>query len=159
MGEPHTTPADTEQRQDANEVVAALSRLLKGIDDYSKYMQAHYGVSGPQLWVLWELKDNGPVRIGQVARRMYLHPSTLTAIADRLEERGLIARSRDKQDHRVVHLTITDEGRRLAKSCPEPVRYRFTQVLTALPTSDLAALERALTSLCSVLNGSAPDAP
>jgi DNA-binding MarR family transcriptional regulator len=39
-------------------------------------------------------------------------------MVDRLEERGLIERSRDESDRRKVLATITDEGRRLVSAVP-----------------------------------------
>ncbi|MDX2482288.1 MAG: MarR family transcriptional regulator [Pseudodonghicola sp.] len=56
---------------------------------------------------------NEPKRMGALADEMHVLPSTLTAIADRLEGAGLIRRQRDPDDRRAWLLGITDKGRAL----------------------------------------------
>lgn len=45
-----------------------------------------------------------------LGRALNMLPSTLTRVVDRLVERGLIERLRDRQDRRIVHLEATEEG-------------------------------------------------
>lgn len=53
--------------------------------------------------------------IGDLADRMRLAQNTLTELADRSEEAGLVVRTTSSSDGRVVYLTLTGEGeRRLA---------------------------------------------
>lgn len=47
-----------------------------------------------------------------------LAPPSMTRLVDRLEERGLIARSRDAEDRRKVLVTLTAEGRQLIGAIP-----------------------------------------
>lgn len=57
------------------------------------------------------VKLDRPRRMGDLAKVMNALPSSLTAIADGLEERGLIMRMRDPDDRRAWLLSLTDEGR------------------------------------------------
>ena len=50
----------------------------------------------------------------ELAERLYLDPSNLTALVDRLEALGLVERQADPDDRRVKRLVITDKGTRLS---------------------------------------------
>lgn len=51
-----------------------------------------------------------PRRMGELAADMQVLPSTLTAIADELEGKGLVRRERDPDDRRAWRLCLTDDG-------------------------------------------------
>ena len=53
---------------------------------------------------------------------MYLHPSTITGVIDRLEKKRYVARIRDQVDRRVIYVQLTAEGKRLAKRAPNPAQ-------------------------------------
>jgi len=83
------------------------------------------GLTYPQylvMLVLWE-KD-GPM-VSELGERLYLDSGTLTPLLKRLEAAGFIARVRDTQDERRVHITLTAAGRKLkarAQKIPGCVR-------------------------------------
>ena len=59
-----------------------------------------------------------PRSLSQLGSDLALAPPSMTRLVDRLEARGLIARSRDDTDRRKVVATLTDEGRRLVSAIP-----------------------------------------
>lgn len=59
-----------------------------------------------------------PQSLSQLGSDLALAPPSMTRLVDRLEARGLIARSRDDTDRRKVVATLTDEGRRLVSAIP-----------------------------------------
>jgi DNA-binding MarR family transcriptional regulator len=73
----------------------------------------------PQSIALRKLLD-GPLPMGTVADVLSCDASTLTGIADRLEERHLIQRQIDPSDRRVKLLALTDTGRALVQSIDGP---------------------------------------
>ncbi|TCL01363.1 MarR family transcriptional regulator [Shimia isoporae] len=52
-----------------------------------------------------------PRRMGELAKWMGALPSSVTAMADSLADRGLLVRQRDPQDGRAWQLALTDSGR------------------------------------------------
>jgi DNA-binding MarR family transcriptional regulator len=56
----------------------------------------------------------------------------ITRLLDRLEKRGLVARSREQKDRRVVQACITNAGLKLLKGLDKPIaemhRKQFSQV-------------------------------
>jgi MarR family transcriptional regulator, organic hydroperoxide resistance regulator len=96
----------------------AMTKLYKPLLD-------ELGLTYPQylvMLVLWE-KD-GPM-VSELGERLYLDSGTLTPLLKRLEAAGFIARVRDMQDERRVHITLTAAGRKLkakAQKIPGCVR-------------------------------------
>ena len=66
--------------------------------------------------VLWE-GDGIPV--GELGRRLYLDNGTLTPLLKKLESAGYLTRSRDKDDERVVTVTLTESGRALKEKAKD----------------------------------------
>ncbi len=68
------------------------------------------GLTYPQylvMAVLWE-KDDQPV--GEIGEKLLLESSTLTPLLKRLETAGLVRRTRDREDERVVRIQLTSKG-------------------------------------------------
>ena len=66
--------------------------------------------------VLWE-EDGIPV--GELGRRLYLDNGTLTPLLKKLEAAGYLTRLRDRDDERVVTVSLTDKGRALREQAKE----------------------------------------
>lgn len=72
------------------------------------------GITYPQYLVVVALESRGPRSVGQLGDDLLLDSGTLSPLLRRLEERDLVARSRDAADERVVTVGLTESGRRLA---------------------------------------------
>lgn len=74
------------------------------------------------MMVMWEKKE---VRVKDLGEVLYLDSGTLTPLLKRLEQKGLISRSRYQEDERALCVRITEEGEKLretAKSVPVGMR-------------------------------------
>ena len=68
-------------------------------------------------WViLIGLRDGAVASCADIARHMNHDTGATTRLIDQLEERGLLVRTRSKHDRRVIHLTLTQEGRTTTKA-------------------------------------------
>ncbi|HKQ33230.1 MAG TPA: MarR family transcriptional regulator [Thermodesulfobacteriota bacterium] len=63
------------------------------------------------LFINYTRKD--AITIGNVARYLTCTPATASGVIDSLEKKNLIFRSRDPEDRRKVHITLTPEGERV----------------------------------------------
>jgi MarR family transcriptional regulator for hemolysin len=71
---------------------------------------AHHGGS-LQQWVLLRILSEEPqVSPRELAERMYISAPTVTHHLDRLETGGLLTRTRDTGDRRVVRVDLTPDG-------------------------------------------------
>ncbi|MDR7124138.1 MarR family transcriptional regulator [Pseudotabrizicola sp. 4114] len=71
------------------------------------------GLTYPQYLVLTALWTEDKQTVGALGRQVQLESNTLTPLLKRLEERGLITRTRSETDERQVNITLTDAGRAL----------------------------------------------
>ncbi len=126
-------------------VVRAYGPVLKRLGlTYAQYLV---------MLVLWERDDRGdtPAAVGELGRALALDSGTLTPLLKRLEARGLVRRTRDEVDERVVRATLTQAGRALAAPAAEvPV-----ELLQAWPgdTETLSTLRTHVAGFVSALRG------
>lgn len=123
-----------------SDVATRLLQILKAMDDFSKYLQSQHQLSGPQLWALWEVREAPNMTMSELASRMFLHPSTISGIVDRLVRRQLMTRVEDPQDRRAFRLNLTAEGEQLLRRAPKPVRRRLIESLRETPDDVLLSL-------------------
>ena len=81
---------------------------------------------------------------GEIAGRMITRDPDVTRLLDRLEKRGLIARSRESRDRRMVLTRITAEGLRALGELDEPIQDMHREQLGHLGRNRLGALSELL---------------
>jgi DNA-binding MarR family transcriptional regulator len=104
------TPAPAEPAEPAE--LAADIRLLVGRLARRLRQAATAGLTPSQLSALASVDRHGPLQLGDLARVESVAPPTLTRAVARLEDQGLVRRSADPADGRVVLVTVTAAGRR-----------------------------------------------
>ena len=108
------------------ETIQSLRRISKAIQNYSQEVSKKFGITGPQLWTLKTLAVDGNLSLGELSKKMYLHPSTVSGVVDRLEKKGFVRRDRAQEDRRVVTVHLTPKGKKLVKKTPNPFRRKVT---------------------------------
>lgn len=83
---------------------------------------------------------------GEVAARMISRDPDITRLLDRLEKRGLIARSRQQRDRRMVLARITEDGLALLERLDEPMQEVHRRQLGHLGRKLLRELTSLLTA-------------
>ena len=76
----------------------------------------------------------------EIAERMINRDPDITRLVDRLERRGLVARSREGRDRRVITTRITAAGLKLLESLDRPVEQFNRQLLGPLGEPTLRTL-------------------
>jgi DNA-binding MarR family transcriptional regulator len=88
---------------------------------------------------------------GEVANRMITRDPDITRLLDRLEKHGLISRSREAKDRRMVLTRITPEGLALLARLDRPVQEAHRKQLGHLGAERLRALAELLSACRSRL--------
>ncbi|WP_169747768.1 MarR family winged helix-turn-helix transcriptional regulator [Demequina subtropica] len=117
----------------------ASSRALLGIVARS-LAPALTEVTVPQFRVLVVLSQSGPLRMGDLAERIGIHPSTLTRTVERLEHGGWIVRTPVPDNRREVRSSLTEAGQALVATVTERRVAMIAEVLEGMTTDERAAL-------------------
>jgi DNA-binding MarR family transcriptional regulator len=96
------------------EAGAMLRRLMLDFENDDDFVIGTTGVSFCHLLALRSLCSPGPMSVGDVGRRLCANSSSTTRVIDHLERNGLVQRQRHATDRRMITLSITPAGRRIA---------------------------------------------
>jgi DNA-binding MarR family transcriptional regulator len=89
--------------------------------------------------------------LSRLAKYILVKPSTVTGIIDRLEEKGLVSRERSSLDRRVINITLTESGRRLAVEAPPPIPQSIVEALQKLTPKEREKIVSSLATLVAML--------
>ncbi|WP_436535207.1 MarR family winged helix-turn-helix transcriptional regulator [Actinoplanes sp. HUAS TT8] len=96
---------------------------------------AEHDLTPAQSQLLCTIKDE-PRRMVDLAAQLGMAKPALSQLIDRIESRGLVRRTTDGQDRRVVMIHATPEGQKIGRALYEDVDARLPDVLAALSSAD-----------------------
>jgi DNA-binding MarR family transcriptional regulator len=134
------------------DIVESIRRLVRAEYLDSQKMSKQYGLTGPQSLVLRMLIKKGSLSSADLSRQMYVTPSNITGIIDRLEKKGLVERIRKPGDRRVALITLTQSGQELGKTIPDPIEKKFVNQLADLETDHLQILAMAMNQILNLID-------
>jgi len=114
-----------------------------------------YVINPAQWGVILELSTRDGHTIGTLAQRLGVDGPAITNLVKRLEQSGLVRRTRSREDERVVEVSLTPEGRDLHHSL-DPLVEAFQDKL--LPADQQRQLIDHLQHLIAGVSVVAPDA-
>lgn len=137
--------------------VLEFMRLLWAVDHglhtLSKRMESRLGVTAPQRFVLRLVGRFPDSAAGHIAALLSIHPSTLTGVLKRLEQRKLLERLEDVEDRRRTLLRLTDAGRRLdATRGPGTVESALRRALGRFEPAQLETARQVLIAIAEELD-------
>ncbi len=96
------------------EFIAAIRASQTATDAFDHAVADYVGLDRTAYRCLDILDQEGPMTAGGLAERARLSPGAMTALLDRLEQRGFTRRTRDTKDRRRVLVEVTPQLRRMA---------------------------------------------
>jgi DNA-binding MarR family transcriptional regulator len=136
------------------EIAGAVRRLYRAVyQDYSKTIYK-YDITGSQSSVLRLLFHNGPLSSADLSRKLYVKPSNITGIIDRLEKKTLVERIRKKDDRRVVLINLTEAGSELSRVLPDPIEEKLISGLGHLEEDELEQISKIMMQVLNIINKS-----
>lgn len=67
-------------------------------------------ISTAEIYIIECIGPHGAERMRDIAQQLGVTLATLTVACDKLEQKGLVARHRDMNDKRTVHISLTEKG-------------------------------------------------
>lgn len=144
------TETDAQQAYDLR-ILRALRRITRAVALHSRQLSACSRITGPQLVCLRTIIDKGPLTATAISREVHVSASTVVGILDRLEDKSLITRERGRADRRIVFVTATEAGRKLAEETPSPLQQKLAEALQALPELEQATITLSLEKVVDLI--------
>jgi DNA-binding MarR family transcriptional regulator len=122
----------------------ALLNLLRIGDQLDNRLERLFRLHGLtlsrfNLLRILELAER-PLTCGEMSARMLQVVPAITSLVDHLEHQGLVVRERSVEDRRVVHVRITDQGKRLAAETMKPVEELEQRLMKEMKRNELKML-------------------
>lgn len=131
--------------------VYAASRLI--IREYQPYLD-RLGITYPQYLVLMILWEEDRMPVNDIAKKLLLNTNTVTPLLKRMEQQGMINRTRSKEDERKVIVQLTEKGVLLQEQAVLIPETLASQLLEGdLNIHDLIRLKNSLDLLIQSLGG------
>lgn len=131
-------------------VIGRMSRLTRAIERRLQDVFDRHGIEAWEYDVLAALRRTGApyeLTAGDLLAALMITSGAVTNRIDRMEARGLVRRTRDDADRRVVRVRLTDAGFRLVERVLPDHLANERALLGALGDTDLRRLERLLRRL------------
>lgn len=129
------------------QVLQKMRIVIRAAQRHSLWIEKQCGVNGAQLWIMQELAETPGLRVGQITARLAIQQATTSNLLDTLVRRGLVIKARDREDARVVKLSLSADGMALLEAAPKPARGLLPEALAKLDAASLAALNTGLQDL------------
>lgn len=111
-----------------------------------------YDLGSTQWYVLWALVNHGPRLQRDFLALLEVEKSTLSEIVSALLRKQLIEQQPDQSDQRQRRLTITEAGRQLWQTLPDPLDLIVRTGFEGVSEADLATVVRVLQTATQRLN-------
>ncbi len=132
------------------------------IDDYLLYLLARAshvvssefheqlrrrGISVPVWRVLASLAGSQGETVTRLAEICLLQQPTMTKLLDRMVRDGLVMRSQDSRDRRVVRVALTQRGEAIATELTQAAKQHEAELLARYPEAEAMAIKDLLRSI------------
>ncbi len=127
--------------------------LIKIIIEDQRIINRFMRQSSPDVWMdvsltiaqvksLFYISNNGSVNFRMLAAALKVTPSNVTGIIDRLVDQGLVSRTENPDDRRMLMLQLTPQGETLISGLRERRFSQMSAVLSKLNEDELEVISR-----------------
>ncbi|NAO99772.1 MarR family transcriptional regulator [Halomonas sp. MG34] len=141
----------------ANEILKLDNQICFQLYATTREMTKRYrplleelNVTYPQYLVLLVLWETDRISVKALGKRLFLDSGTLTPMLKRMEEHGLLQRTRSKEDERVVEVVLTEQGKQAEKQA-EQIPLQFIEQ-TNLNEEEVIHLKQTLSKMLAQLD-------
>jgi DNA-binding MarR family transcriptional regulator len=141
---PRQTDPSVRVLDELGRVIRQLTRLSGGPDDGP-------ALTSTQRLALFELLEDGPMRLNDLAGRMGLSAPTASRAVDALADAGLVERLTDPSDRRALRIELTAAGRARVDLRKAQVADAFRPAAAGMPVEEREQLAALLERLANEL--------
>ena len=142
---------------ESEKTVLRLWLLLRRVGDTLMLCQdsifSKYGLTTEQWGVLTCIKSRGPLRPTDLASILERSTNSISMLVDRMVKAGLVRRTRDRKDRRVVTVSMTSKGEKAVEPAVIAGWEFIHEILSPLSYDDQCALASMLETVKCELIG------
>jgi MarR family transcriptional regulator, organic hydroperoxide resistance regulator len=131
------------------EIRKQIQKIEKYSFQYSYNLKKTYGITGPQIGLLKAIArtHSKPPSMTELAKAVGAHITTVEGMVNRLSKGKLVKKQKNKNDKRIVELTITKEGREIIKKAPLGAMGQLYYNLKKIPETEARQIYKAMARL------------
>ncbi|MEN9060209.1 MarR family winged helix-turn-helix transcriptional regulator [Ponticoccus litoralis] len=142
-----------------DESLIALRRILRSTELYARDLAQAAGLTPAQLRVLQIVAaKGGSTQPKALAKQMGVSQATVTALVDKLVDRGFATRHRNAEDRRQTDVVLTPDGQAAVEEAPDALQQRYVKEFEKLADWEQAMLVGALERVAAMLDAHELDA-
>lgn len=124
--------------------------VLDAVKRHGEWVEARHGISGSQLWVLWELSQTPGMRAVDLSRNLAVHRQKAESLLHALTVKGLVLPDSSADAQTLVYF-LTGDGQRIADASPEYGQGVLKAALERLPDPAINQVVDAMRALSESL--------
>lgn len=99
-------------KRSINELLVSLFNHVMALEAKAVITEEYRDITNNDMHIIEAIGVEEPRNMSEIARRLLVTVGTLTTNMNGLEKKGYIRRERSMRDKRVVHVTLTEKGRK-----------------------------------------------
>jgi len=142
-----------------DEVVDLHRRVNRALRQSNQDAWMQVSMTVPQVKSLFFITSNGQTNFKNLAAALKVTPSNLTGVIDRLVEQGLVSRTENPEDRRMILLKATEKGESLVSDLRERRINSLSQALSGLDPPELTRIKQGLELLVTAMEAQGSQNP
>lgn len=116
------------------------------------FMGMHHKKEMHRMRFLRMINNHNGEQMKFFGERLIISKPNLTKLCDRLIDEGFIERKSSDEDRRVIHLYITDKGKKIVEDHRQEVRRDMLKKLETLSDEDIQTLNKNFSEVESIIS-------
>ena len=145
--------------EDAARLYSTLRRLSRQMHRFSHKVEHEQEHFSRQAALLRLIAQNDGIVQRDLAEIMDMRPSSMTEALTKMEQQDLIVRRQDQKDQRLMHVWLTDAGKKTAAQAVKPEEDFTNALFQDLTDAEMEQMLAITAKLCDSLDALNSDEP
>lgn len=145
------------KKRSMNELLVNLFNHVMNMEADAVITEQYRDITNNDMHIIEAIGIETPRNMSEIAHRLRVTVSTLAINMNGLEKKGYICRQRSQQDKRVVHVTLTDKGKKAFYHHRDFHKKMIKAIVKDLSEQEMEILYRCLENLNVFFESGAQD--
>ncbi len=118
---------------------------------FASIFKKEYGLSANLMSIMWYLKSIESISMGDMAEKMNVSKQQLTILVDSLVQKGCVTRIYPKENRRLIHITLSDQGKEVLSEAERHFNVLFEDQIKLLGDTEKEELLNAIDTIVRIM--------